>query len=110
MNRSRNRNRNRTPIAQPTDPLAALKAKFARLSQIKHQMTAAKALYVEHDAIVKDLLPMFVSIQEGQYVIQKRITIGTESHTLVPFFYDAQRGGLKVKNWKSTAMETFTID
>lgn len=110
---ARSHARRPVPAPVPTDPaavLTALKAKFARLGGIRERLSGMKSLYAEHDALVLELLPLFVTVEADRYVINKRITLGSEVHTITPFFYDPDRGELKVKRWKSAAHETFRIE
>lgn len=97
-------------VLTPAQQLAALKLKFARLNQIRHQLAANKALYVEHDTIVRDLLPLFLTEEDDRWILQKRITIGNTVHTITPSFYDPKDASIKVKRWKATALESFTIE
>jgi hypothetical protein len=92
------------------DQFAALKAKFQKLSEIRKKIAEAKALYAQHDAMVAELLPLFIKKTDKQFIIEREITLGTEIHKLVPYFYDDKKGILLAKQWKSTAFETATID
>lgn len=98
--------------ALPTaaDQFAALKDKFKKLSEIRAQLAATKTLYQQHDQLVSELLPLFIKKTDKQFIIEREITLGTEIHKLVPYFYDEKKGILLAKQWKSTAFETASID
>jgi hypothetical protein len=59
---------------------------------------------------VAELLPMFITVDGDKFTIQRTIKLGTETHTLVPYFYDAKTGGFKAKQWKSTAFPTIDLE
>jgi len=110
---SRNRNRHRTqgqPTPVPTNPLEAVQARFARLAQVRAQIEQAKALYHEHDAIVAELLPLFVEKTSEAFTFKRKVTIGNKTYTLVPYFYNAEKDKIVVKQWKSSAFPTITIE
>jgi len=107
--RSSRNSRNRAPTS-PTDPLAAIRAKFARLRQIRTELEVLKQKYREHDTLVAELLPLFVSRENGRWIINEQFSLGTEVHTLVPYFFDQRKGVITVKQWKSTAFPAFTVD
>jgi len=90
--------------------LAAVRGKFARLRQLRAELEAIRTKYAEHDALVRELLPLFITTDADGFRVNKRVTIGSEVHTLVPYFFDERKGILVVKQWKSTACPTFTIE
>jgi hypothetical protein len=115
MSTPRNRSRairNARSISQPAqiNPLAALEEKFSRLTEIRRQLTAAKELHKEHDRIVEELLPLFVTQTPEGWQVKRQITLGTATHRLVPYFFNQSENRIKAKQWKSTAFETMTID
>ena len=79
----RNARRN-APTAQApqTNPLADLEAKFSRLTDIRQQLTATKELHKEHDRLVEELLPLFVTQTADGWDIKKRITLGSRTHKI----------------------------
>ena len=99
-----------TPPAPVANPLQELEAKFSRLAEIRRQLTAAKELHKEHDRIVEELMPLFVTQTAEKFEIKRQITLGTATHRLVPYFFNASENRIKAKQWKSTAFETLTID
>lgn len=92
------------------DPLAEVKAKFAKLAAVRVKIQAAREFYKEHDQLVSELMPLFVKVEADKFTIARTITLGTEQHNLVPYFYNDQKGQFKAKQWKSTAFETMTIE
>jgi len=98
------------PAPTATDQFSAIKDKFKQLSEVRAKINASKALYQQHDALLSELLPLFITKTDTQFIIQREITLGNEKHTLVPYFYDAKKGAFLAKQWKSTAMETATIE
>lgn len=100
----------------PTTPISAnqqlsnIKDKFARLTELRKEIQAAKNLYAEHDALVNELLPLFIEQDDDQFIIQREIKIGTKKYRFNPFFYDEKKAKLVSKVWKSTAFESGTIE
>jgi hypothetical protein len=97
-------------IVPIVDPLAEVKAKFAKLAAVREKIQAARELYKEHDQLVSELMPLFVKVEADKFTIARSITLGTEKHNLVPYFYNDQKGQFKSKQWKSTAFETMSIE
>lgn len=99
------------PVA-PTavDQFAFVKAKFAKLKEIREKIATMKALYQEHDALMTELLPLFITKTDSQFIINREITVGTEKHKLSPHFYDEKKGIVLAKQWKSSAFETASIE
>jgi hypothetical protein len=99
-------------ITTPTavDMFADVKAKFAKLKEVRAKIATMKALYQEHDALMTELLPLFITRTDTQFTIQREITIGTEKHKLSPHFYDEKKGLVPAKQWKSTAFEFASIE
>jgi hypothetical protein len=93
-----------------TDQFASIKAKFAKLKEVREKIATMKALYQEHDALMTELLPLFITKTDSQFIIQREITIGTEKHKLAPHFYDEKKGIVPAKQWKSTAFEFASIE
>jgi hypothetical protein len=104
----------RTPRVPPApsvaDQLASLKAKFQRLAEIRAQLTSLKSLYQQHDALMTELLPLFITKTDSQFIIQREITLGNKNYKLVPHFYDQKKGTILAKQWKSSAFETASIE
>jgi hypothetical protein len=96
--------------APQTNPLAALEEKFTRLTEVRRQLTAAKELHKEHDRLVEELIPLFVTQTSEGWTIKREITLGSRTHRLVPYFFNQSENRIKAKQWKSTAFETMSID
>jgi len=90
--------------------LTSLKDKFSRLSEVRTQITKMKALYQEHDQLMEELMPLFVSVDQDQFTIQREISIGTHKYRFNPHFYDVKKGKILAKVWKSTAFESGSIE
>lgn len=106
------RRRTARPDATPTaqDQLTIIKNKFAQLTALKAQIASVKDLYRQHDALMVELLPLFITKTDTQFVIQREIVLGNERHRLVPHFYDERKGTLVAKQWKNTAIETASME
>lgn len=102
----------KAPIAAPTatDQFASLKKKFAELAKVRAQLAAVKVLYAKHDQLIAELIPLFITVEQDRFVVAREVTLGTEKHRLVPYFYDEKKGTLLAKQWKSTAFGTVTIE
>lgn len=96
--------------AAQTNPVAELKQKLARIQEIRKELAKVKALYQEHDVLLTQVLPMFIDVQDDKFIIARSISLGGKKYDLVPYFYDPEKGTLVGKQWKSTAMNTVTID
>ena len=104
--------RNTTP--PPTSPalsqLQILRNKFKRLKEIKAELSGFKTKYQEHDALLAELLPLFIEQDADKFVINREITLGTKKYRITPHFYDEQKGIVVPKTWKSTAFPTASIE
>ena len=92
------------------DPLAELKSKFTKLKALRDQITAMKILYQQHDALMEELLPLFIKVEADKFVISREISLGTEKYKLSPYFYDEKKGQLRAKVWKSAAYSSVAIE
>ena len=95
--------------AQPQDPLASIKAKFKRVKELRAEIQGVKKLYIEHDQLMTELLPLFIKVEPDRFTIARQVSLGTESYRLVPYFFDEKRG-LVAKVWKSTPFESAVIE
>ena len=111
-NRRTNTRGRRVPVREVpvTDQLAAVRLKFSRLREVRNQLDQARNLYREHDAIMEELLPMFIQQTPTGWVINREVTIGTQTYRFNPYFYDTRRNRTVAKVWKSTAFETGSIE
>jgi len=110
---SRRNTRGRREAVRPvpiTEQLEAVRQKFVRLREIRAQLDTARNLYREHDALMEELMPMFISESPTQFVINREVTIGTQTYRFNPYFYDTRRNRSVAKVWKSCAFETGSIE
>jgi hypothetical protein len=89
---------------------AAIRAKFDELESLRAQIATTKALYTRHDALVGELLEMFIQKTPDQFIVRRSITVGNKTYRFTPSFYDDEKNQLKPKNWKSGAYPTGTIE
>lgn len=90
--------------------LAAIRAKFTRLNQLRSQLNGVKALYTEHDQLVEELLPLFIEIRDNEFLVHREITLGNKKYRFNPFFYDETKGKLRANQWKSVAFKSGTVE
>lgn len=90
--------------------LGQLNIKFAKLRALRNEINKLKVLYAEHDALMQELLPLFIKIEPDKFTIHREITLGTEKFRLTPYFYDPKKGTILAKVWKSAAHEMGTIE
>jgi hypothetical protein len=88
---------------------AALKAKFTRLATLQQQINGLKALYAEHDALMSELLPLFITSSDEGWTIRKSTTIGNKTYRFTPGFFDEKKNQIVSKVWKSAAHSSGTI-
>ena len=92
-----------------TSTLDAINAKFAKLKELRDKLISMKSIYAEHDNLVKELLPLFITQDKEMFLISREIVIGKNKYRYNPSFY-SEKDGLRAKAWKSAAMETGTIE
>jgi len=90
--------------------LEMIKSKFIRLKKLQTQISEVKTLYVQHDEIMNDLLPLFITVRANTISIRREIKIGAKTYRLNPHFYDTKKGRVVASVWKSTACKTATIE
>lgn len=90
--------------------LNQVKTKFARLKAIQTELVKVKALYQEHDLLMEELLPLFIEIHPDRFEVKREFTLGNQKFRLEPHFFDAKKGTLLAKNWKSSAYPTVSIE
>lgn len=89
--------------------LTSINDKFKKLKELREQIQSLKTLYAQHDNLMAELLPLFISVEDDRFVIAREIKIGTKKHRFTPFFYDEKKAQLTAKVWKSTAFESGII-
>ena len=93
-----------------TSPLAPIHEKFKRIQEIRKQLSSLKDLYVEHDRLTKEILPLFIQTTPEKFEVLRELKLGNKTYRLTPYFFNAQKSELQAKVWKSTAHETFTVE
>jgi hypothetical protein len=89
---------------------AAINAKFDRLEALRAQIAGLKGLYAQHDALMGELLEMFIQKTPDQFIVKRSLTIGNKTYHFSPSFYDEQKNQIKSKVWKSAAFPSGTIE
>ena len=97
-------------VSSAVAQVASIQAKFKELAAVQTQIARLKFLYQEQDRLMTELLPLFITKTGSQFIIEREITIGNETHKMSPRFWDEKKGILLNKQWKSTAVETGTIE
>lgn len=112
MNNRRN-TRGRHVAVRPvlvTDQLEAVRRKFTRLRELDDRINELRGVYRERDALMEELLPTFIQTTATQFVINREVTIGTQTYRFTPSFFNTSRGQVVAKSWKSCAFETGSIE
>ena len=99
-----------TAQQQMANALTLIQTRFTRLKEIRVEMNKLKALYQEHDAIVEELLPLFIQVHLDKFVVAREISLNNQTYRLEPYFYNTQKSKLVSKVWKSTAFEMGSIE
>jgi hypothetical protein len=89
--------------------LNSVQTKFKQLRELRSKLEGIKRLYAEHDRLMGELLPLFITQSPDQFVIKREIQIGSEKYRFIPRFYDEKKDMVLAKCWKSTAFESGTI-
>jgi hypothetical protein len=92
------------------NPLDALKSKFTQLKAIREQIASMKGLYQKHDALMEELMPLFIKIESDKFIVAREISLGTDKFKLSPYFYDEKKGLLVAKVWKSASFASVSIE
>lgn len=108
--KTKNANKLAKKITPAVNPLTALKQKFERLKELRNEINKMKVLYQEHDALMEELMPMFVTVTADEIVINREVVLGNKKYRVNPFFYDEQKATFKSKVWKSTAFNAVTVE
>jgi len=85
------------------NPIQVIENKLARIKEIRATLNSLKGLYAEHDALVQDVLPLFITKTNDGFMIRTTVQLGTTMATFSPSFYDEKKACLVAKSWKSTA-------
>jgi len=95
-------------VPSPAAQLEAIKAKFEELAGLRVQIAGAKNLYTRHDALVTELMPLFIQQTPEGFTVRSSFTIGNKTYRFTPSFF--AEGEFKVKRWKSGAYPTGVIE
>jgi hypothetical protein len=93
-----------------TNALTQIKNKFKALKEVRAKIAGMKSLYVKHNQLMEELMPLFIEVTADEFVIKREIKIGTTKYRFTPFFYDEKKGVVVPKVWKSTAFESGSIE
>ena len=96
-----------TTLAQK---IAAVQTRFAELKKLRAKIAGLKALYIKHNELMEELMPLFIEVQTDQITVKRELTIGNKKYRFNPFFYDEKKGQMLPKVWKSCAFESGTIE
>ena len=99
-----------TAAASPAAALTLVKGKFAALKKVREELAKVKSLYVRHNELMEELMPLFIETTADEFVIKREIKIGNKKYRFTPFFYDEKKGRPVPKVWKSTAFESGAIE
>lgn len=92
--------------AKPVDTsVSDLEKKLKRINELRAQFNKMHDLYAEHDSLVEDVLPLFISKTADGFFIRTSVQFGTTVVSFSPSFYDTKKAKLVAKSWKSVAFE-----
>ena len=97
-------------VQTATAALTQVKDRFTALKKVRAEITKMKQLYVKHNALMEELMPLFIETTPDTFIIKREIKIGTVKYRFTPFFYDEKKGHVVPKVWKSTAFESGAIE
>ena len=97
-------------IQTATSALTQVKDQFAALKKVRAQLASMKQLYVKHNELMTELMPLFIETTADEFIIKREIKIGSKKYRFTPFFYDEKKGTIVPKVWKSTAFESGSIE
>jgi hypothetical protein len=100
----------KNPGLDAAQAIKQLQQKLTKIAELRTKINGAKTLYQEHDALVEELLPLFIEVQDDRFIIHRHIKLGSKTYHFSPYFYDEKKAQLVAKVWKSTAFGVSTID
>jgi len=89
----------------PVNPVAELEKKLARIKELREQINKMHAVYTEHDSLVEDVLPLFITKTPEGFLVRTSVQLGGTTVQFSPAFYDEKKAKLVAKSWKSVAFE-----
>lgn len=99
-----------TPHQQYLLQTEAINKKFQELKKLRAQITSLKTLYMQHDVLMEELLPLFITVKPHQITIKRSIVVGDKKYRYNPHFYDVKKARIVAKVWKSTAFESGLVE
>lgn len=97
-------------VQTATSALTQIKDRFTALKKVRAQIAGMKQLYVKHNELMQELMPLFIETTPDEFIIKREIKIGSTKYRFTPFFYDEKKGTVVPKVWKSTAFESGSIE
>ena len=91
------------------NPVEILEKKLKRIKELRELLAKNHALFAEHDALVEEVLPLFITTTPDGFLVRREVKLGGGTYTFTPHFYDAKKGALVAKTWKSCAFEVGRI-
>lgn len=104
---SKKNKKNTTPSV--SQQMSSINEKFKELKELRKRIQDLKTLYAQHDALMEELLPLFIEVEDNHFLVKREIKVGNKKYRFTPFFYDEKKALLTAKVWKSTAFESGTI-
>jgi len=92
-------------VVAVVNPVEILEKKLQRINELRAQINKMHQLYSEHDALVEDVLPLFITTLPDQFIVRREVKLGNTTVAFTPSFYDPKKAKLIAKAWKSTAFE-----
>jgi len=96
-------------VVAQVSPVEALVAKLELIKELRTKIAGLKVLFAQHDALVEEILPLFIDKSPERFVINRTVKLGSHTYTFTPHFYDSKKDRVLAKVWKSCAYETGTI-
>ena len=97
-------------VQTATAALTQVKDRFKALKKVRAEIAEMKQLYVKHNELMTELMPLFIETTPDEFIIKREIKIGAMKYRFTPFFYDEKKGIVVPKVWKSTAFESGSIE
>ena len=92
-------------VVPQVNPVEILEKKLARIKELREQINKMHAIYAEHDALIEDVLPLFITKTPDGFMVRTSVQLGGTTVQFSPAFYDEKKAKLVAKSWKSVACE-----